>query len=585
MNDLPLLKKYFWPYRNRLFLITIISLLCGLFQFVSLGTLAPLINIISTNQEPTGNLWNILKNFFGLFNIELNVSVLLIVLIIVFLLGQMAVFFKQTLQVNLRFKFVYDIKKQVFSQLLYADLAYHNNKKIGNFLDTILIETERAGSGLFTITQFFSDTILVIVYVLMLFYISMDLTIICFIIVAIMLLFINKMLEISKIFGRKIVDSNTEINEYTSERLSLLKLIKANSSQDLESNFFSNVVDRFCQINAKYVLNGYRIDLVFQSLIFSVAVMIVYLSLFIFQLSVGLIAVFLFTLLQLMGPLRNINVQRHDLSAMIASLSHVDQIITESNTKTTIIDGDRKFTGILENIQMKNIMHSYVPDKPVLQGISLIIGKNELVGFVGPSGGGKSTLVDLIMRLIDPTSGAIEIDGINLKEFNVKSFHAKVGLVSQDIFIFHEDVLFNICYGADEVSLERAQIAAKIAYAHEFIEQLPQGYHTPLGDRGVKLSGGQKQRIALARAIYKNPDLLILDEATSALDTESEKIIQNSINAIKHKYTIIVVAHRLSTIENADKIFVIDGGNIMESGTHTELMISNGTYAKYRLMQ
>jgi subfamily B ATP-binding cassette protein MsbA len=283
--------------------------------------------------------------------------------------------------------------------------------------------------------------------------------------------------------------------------------------------------------------------------------------------------------------LRGINNQRHELAGLMASLLNVDKVLKESEKSTTIIDGKSVYSGIQSSIRVKNLSYSYFPDTPILQGIDLLIKKNEMVALVGPSGGGKSTLVDLLMRLIDPKEGAIEVDTINLKDFNVKSYHAKVGLVSQDIFIFNDSVLSNIAYGADTISLERAQAAAKIAYAHEFIEQLPQGYDSPLGDRGVKLSGGQKQRIALARAIYKNPDILILDEATSALDTESEKIIQSSINAIKHKYTIVVVAHRLSTIQDADKIVVIESGKIVETGTHDKLLATEGTYAKYYAMQ
>jgi ABC-type multidrug transport system fused ATPase/permease subunit len=585
MKDIHTLKKYFSPYTKGLVIIITLSLFCGLFEAVSLGVLVPLINIIATNEEPTGNLWTALKTFFGFFNIELNFTVLLIALSIVFLTGQALIFLKQTLQIKLRFEFVLDIKKQVFSQLMYTDISYHYDKKIGQFLDTILVETERAGSGFYVITEIFSNTFLILVYILMLTYISLYLTCICFFTALVMLFFVNKLLENSKIFGIKIVDSNTVINEFTTERLGLLKLLKANSSEDTEADLFSKIADKFREVNTKFVINGAKIELVFQSIMFIVAIIILYLSMNVFYLSAGLIAVFLFTLIRLTTPLRGINNQRHELAGLMASLLNVDKVLKESQKSTTIIDGKRVYTGIQSSIRVKNLSFSYFPDTPILHGIDLLIKKNEMVALVGPSGGGKSTLVDLLMRLIDPKEGAIEVDTINLKDFNVKSYHAKVGLVSQDIFIFNDSVLSNIAYGADTISLERTQEAAKIAYAHEFIEQLPQGYDSPLGDRGVKLSGGQKQRIALARAIYKNPDILILDEATSALDTESEKIIQSSINAIKHKYTIIVVAHRLSTIQDADKIVVIEGGKIIESGTHEELLLKNGTYAKYYFMQ
>ncbi len=278
MDDVSTLKKYFRPYTKGLVIIIILSLFCGLFEAVSLGALVPLINIIATNEEPTGNLWTALKTIFGFFNIELNFTVLLIALLIVFLTGQALIFLKQTLQIKLRFEFVLDMKKQVFSQLMYTDISYHHDKKIGQFLDTILVETERAGSGFYVITEIFSNTFLILVYILMLTYISLYLTCICFFTALIMLFFVNKLLENSKIFGNKIVDSNTVINEFTTERLGLLKLIKANSSEYTEADIFSKIADRFREVNTKFVINGAKIELVFQSIMFTVAIIILYLS-------------------------------------------------------------------------------------------------------------------------------------------------------------------------------------------------------------------------------------------------------------------------------------------------------------------
>jgi ATP-binding cassette, subfamily B, bacterial MsbA len=585
MDDFHLLKKYVGSYRNPLIIVVILSIVCGFFQMVSLGALVPLINIIATGQEPTGNLWNILKTGLGYLNIPLNITTLLLILSIIFITGQLLVFLRQSIQIELRFLFTKDLKERLLFQLLHTDMAYFNNKKTGYFQDTILTETERAGSGLFVITDMFSNICLILVYVLMLLYISVEMTIYCIIIVIAMLFLVNKLLQKSKIYGIKTVESNTEIHEYISERLNLIKLIKSNSTEDVESGVFEGVVARFRNANTQFVINGARIELFFQSIMFIVAIVIVYLSMMVFHLTVGLIVVFLFVLVMLTTPLRSINNQRHDMTMLMASLQNVDSTLTEAKAATSISEGQITFTGVGNKIEMRSVAYNYTPGRSVLQDINFAINKNEFVALVGPSGGGKSTLVDLLMRLIDPTVGSILIDGKDLKDFNTRSYHAKVGLVSQDIFIFNESVLFNICYGADEISLERAKTAATIAYAHDFIEQLPQGYETHLGDRGVKLSGGQKQRIALARAIYKNPDILILDEATSALDTESERIIQNSINTIKHQYTIIVVAHRISTIQDADTIVVIEGGRIVEKGTYQELLSKNGTFARYSAMQ
>lgn len=208
-----------------------------------------------------------------------------------------------------------------------------------------------------------------------------------------------------------------------------------------------------------------------------------------------------------------------------------------------------------------------------------------MVALVGGSGGGKSTRVDLVTRLIDPGMGEILIDNVNLKEFDLLSYHAKIGVVSQETFLFNDSVLNNICHGSRDVSLPRAIEAAKIANAHEFISSFPDRYNTTLGDRGVKLSDGQRQRISLARALYKDPEELILDEATSALDSESEMVIQNAIPKIKHKYTTIVIAHRLSTIRDADEIIVLENGRVIENGDHNDLLSRNGSYTKYYNLQ
>jgi ABC-type multidrug transport system fused ATPase/permease subunit len=227
------------------------------------------------------------------------------------------------------------------------------------------------------------------------------------------------------------------------------------------------------------------------------------------------------------------------------------------------------------------VSYSYGPDNAALSDVSIRIPKNEMLALVGPSGGGKSTFVDLLIRMLDPDRGVIRIDGINLREYDIRSYHAKLGVVSQDIFLFNDTILNNIAYGSGDISLERAMAAAKMANAHDFIMELPEDYRTILLEKGVSLSGGQRQRIALARALYKNPEMLILDEATSSLDSESEKVIQNSIKSIKNRYTIITIAHRLSTIEGADRIVVIDKGRIVEMGSPQELLGRESAYARF----
>jgi subfamily B ATP-binding cassette protein MsbA len=298
-----------------------------------------------------------------------------------------------------------------------------------------------------------------------------------------------------------------------------------------------------------------------------------------------LLIVFLFILVRLTEPLRSINAIRHELTAEIPSLIKIDQVILKAKNAQHIKNGNIPFQSIQSTLDFDDVSFSYRDNCPVLKNISLTILKNEMIAFVGMSGGGKSTIIDLLLRIIEPTTGRILINKIELNQYEIKSYHEKVGVVSQDTFIFNDSVLNNICYGVNKIDRDLAVESAKIANAHEFIIALPQGYETTLGDRGVQISGGEKQRIAIARAIYRNPEILVFDEATSALDSESEKTIQQAINNLRSKYTMIMVAHRLSTVVNADRLYVIENGEIIEHGTHQQLLDKKTRYASYYQIQ
>ncbi|MBQ3833952.1 MAG: ATP-binding cassette domain-containing protein [Elusimicrobia bacterium] len=255
--------------------------------------------------------------------------------------------------------------------------------------------------------------------------------------------------------------------------------------------------------------------------------------------------------------------------------------------KIEIVDAPnaKELNEFSKDIVYKNVVFSYEQDKTILKNVSLDIKKGQTVAFVGPSGSGKSTIANLILRFYDVNSGEILVDGTNIKNIQIKSLRDKIGTVSQDVFLFNNTIKYNISYGKLDATDEEIEAAAKAANAHKFISNLPEGYNTLIGERGMKLSGGEKQRIAIARAMLKNPPILVLDEATSALDSESEKLVQEAIENLMKNRTVILIAHRLATVRNADKIVVIDRGTIAETGTHTELLAKNGVYAKLCNMQ
>jgi len=584
-DDTRLLYSYSRPYRKKLSAITILAIICAGFEAINLGALVPLLQLMNSDGTPGGFLWAGLSAMFSFVGLPLNFLSLITILVILFLTGQILLYIKKRMQTHLRFRVSADLKNTLLRQGLDTDIRYHYTHKTGSLINLLTHESEGAANGLFSITELITGIIFICVYCVMLLYISVAMTALCLVIALIALSLLNIQISASKKMGSVLVETNMRLNEFIDERLNQIKLIKIFSKENRESEQFTNITDSYARDTSTFMMNGIKIETNFQVIIFFIAITILIVSTLVIHMQLPLLLVFIFILIRLTDPLRQFNAQRHQLAGDIASLKKIDGTLKEMHNTRTITSGQWQFNGLNEAIALDNVSFSYDPQKPVLQDITFTLKKNRMVAVVGASGSGKSTLVDLIMRLIEPDNGTIRIDGVDLREYQIANYHAKIGYVSQDCFIFNQSVMENIAYGSDAPSQERGIEAAIAAHAHDFIMDLPLGYDTLLGERGVTLSGGEKQRISLARALYGNPDILILDEATSSLDSASEKIIKDSIKEIRNRCTILVIAHRLSTIEMADEILVMENGRIVERGTYDELLKNAGTFARYHALQ
>ena len=282
---------------------------------------------------------------------------------------------------------------------------------------------------------------------------------------------------------------------------------------------------------------------------------------------------------QITRPVRAFIDQFANINQGVAAGERIFAVLDDKNEITDAVDA-KEFEGFNDKIEFRDVRFSYDESREIIHGVSFEVRKGETVALVGPSGGGKSTLSELMERFYDTDSGDILIDGVSIRDYKQESLRAAMSLVSQDTVLFNDTIKSNIALGRTDATDEEIVAACKIANAHNFIVESPEGYNTNIGDRGAKLSGGQRQRLSIARAVLKNPEFLILDEATSALDTESEKLVQDALTKLLKGRTSVVIAHRLSTIMNADRIFVIDEGRIVEEGKHKELLNKGGVYAK-----
>ena len=293
---------------------------------------------------------------------------------------------------------------------------------------------------------------------------------------------------------------------------------------------------------------------------------------------------FVAALLSLLSPVKSLSEMGGTLAAGVGAADRVWAVL---DTPSSIADAPdaRALVPMADAIRFEHVSFSYATDRPVLHDIDFSVSRGEVVALVGSSGAGKSTTLDLLARFHDPDAGRVTIDGADLRAVTLASLRAQLGVVSQETILFHDTVRSNIAYGLDGVSPERVEAAARAAHAHDFIARLPQGYETVIGDRGVLLSGGERQRLAIARALLRNPPILLLDEATSALDTESERLVQEALETLMHDRTVLVIAHRLSTVQHADRILVFEHGRIVEHGRHEALLAQGGVYRRLHDLQ
>jgi len=600
--------RYVAPYKRFLAESVGLNILSAIFNIFSFSLVVPLLQILfklnttvykfipwdSTGtgfkEKVINNAYYGVSNFMAVNGAPETLMLLCVALALMTLLKTSCYFGSTAVMIPIRTGIVKDIRLEIYNKILSLPIGFFSQEKKGDIIARMsgdVMEVENSITS--SIDILIKDPILITFYFAALLFTSWQMTLFT-------ILFVPIMGWIMGVIGKQLKKRSLEAQSLWSdtmaqieETLSGLRIIKAFVAENKMSRRFNTVTEAMRRKNNRV---GIRQSLAHPVSEFLGTVMITLVLCFggilILRqdspIDAPTFIFFLVMLYSIINPLKELTKAGYGIPKGLASMERINKILDAKNDIVEI-EEPVQFKKFDDMISFKNVDFSYRNGHQVLFDINLDVKKGQTVAIVGESGAGKSTLVDLIPRFYDAKNGEITIDGTNVKEIRIRDLRSMMGIVNQDPILFNDTIFNNIAFGVGDATREQVMAAAKIANADDFIMEKEQGYDTNIGDRGVKLSGGQRQRLSIARAILKNPPILILDEATAALDTESERIVQEALDRLMSSRTTIAIAHRLSTIKNADEIIVMQDGRIVERGKHSELIAKNGYYKKLNDMQ
>lgn len=599
--------SYAKPYKSSFITAILFNLLYAIFNIVALGFMMPILSVLfdENNQDIvikpiySGNLGD-LKDFFSdysayymnnLSHTEGPIYVLAIsciVFIIAFLFRNIFSFLSETCLVDLRSGVTKDLRVDIHNKIIELPVAYFTEKKKGDMINRISNDVNEVESNILnSIVEIVRSPIMIIVFVTVLFTVSHQLTIFAILVFPIMGTIISLIGKSLKRAAANAQDELSNIITYVDETLTSLKIIKIFNAEDQVKGRFNESINKYREYLQR-VMKKRALASPTSEFLGAVTIgLIVFfggkLSLEGDGLSGSQFIFYIATFYTLLDPIKRFSKALSDVQKGEVSAKRIFDVL-DADVAIKDLPNSKSIESFEDKIEFKNVTFAY-GKHDVIENFNLTINKGETVALVGQSGSGKSTLANLITRFWDVKSGQILIDGIDIKHIRLHDYRTLFGLVTQDSILFNDTLFNNIALGDKHPSQEKVEHAAQIANAEEFIIKMPEKYQESVGEGGGKLSGGQKQRVSIARAVYKNPPIMILDEATSALDTKSEKLVQVALNNMMKNRTSLVIAHRLSTIQNADKIVVMEAGKIIEEGNHLQLIEQKGAYANLVNMQ
>lgn len=568
-------------------LIIVLGLVTAIFEGVGLTFIIPIIELIQSTEPITqaDGLMGVFVMTYRTLGIPFTLGFVIGGIALVMCLRYTSSFLLHWLRGILQLSYERHLRENLFQSALETQMEFLDRKGSDDILNAIVTESKASSKVIKRFVKLFDLVLLTIMYLAIAMWISPILTVTAIVILGGASLGVRKTFGSGYGLGGQVAEANEQLQRIAQAGMIGIRDIRIFNLDDEVYGNYLDALDQYTRSKVTIRRNRAAINQ-FQNLVVAVFVFaLIYFALTFTSLSFGELGLFLFVMFQLGPKVSGMHKRFFKVEENLPHLVRTQQFMWELEQWEEPREGDRPIPDAVETIEFDDVAFSYTDEEVVLRGVDFTLGKDEFVGFVGQSGAGKSTIVSLIARYYEPDSGRVYANGEPIDEMNASEWRRRVAIVRQNPYIFNDTLRNNLTVGNREASHEEIDRACEIAKVDEFLDDLPEGLESQLGDNGVRLSGGQKQRVALARALLKDADLLILDEATSDLDSNLEREVQSAIEAMDRDYTMIAIAHRLSTVENADRIFTMEDGQISERGTHTELVEKAGKYAELHAIQ
>ncbi|WP_435062764.1 ABC transporter ATP-binding protein [Halobaculum sp. EA56] len=561
--------------------IVVFGILTALLEGVGVTFVVPLIEVAqSPEARPDGGIAGLFASLYEVLGVPFTVGTIVVGLGAVLTVRYTSTFLAEWARVYLKNLYVRDLQSRGFDNALDARIAYFDHEGSDDILNAIVTQAQKAGEGIEAFVRVFQSGLIILVYVVLALYLAPVLTLLSTVFVAVLTFGLRNVVESAYTIGDRVAQANEDIQRTVQAGTQGIREVKTLGYDGRLRELFSEAMGRYVEASIRVSRNEALIGNAYNLSIALLIFALIYAAFVFTNMSFGVLGAFLFVMFKLGPAVSGTNKRFYQLEGMLPHLVRTEDFIDTLQRNPEIEGGDRPVPDDPSPVRFEGVSFSYDGDEQVLSDVSFGIDDGEFVAFVGESGAGKSTIAALLARLYAPDSGRITAAGVPIEEYGVDEWRSRVAYVRQDPFIFNTTLERNLRMANPDATRAEMERVCEIAQVTEFVDDLPNGYETELGDDGVRLSGGQRQRVALARALLEDADLLLLDEATSDLDTNIETRVQAGIESMDREFMVVAIAHRLSTVKDADRIYTIDDGEIIERGEHETLVDDEGLYAE-----